>query len=41
MLRSLDGDTVFFDIVSGVLVRDTLAYFLLITFLDYVMQKRQ
>ena len=36
-VRSLDGDTEYFDIVAGVLQGDTLAPYLLIIFLDYVL----
>ena len=35
---SLDGDTGYFDIVAGVLQRDTLAPYLLIICLDYVVK---
>ena len=35
-VHSLDGDTDFFDIVAGVLQRDTLAPYLFIICLDYV-----
>ena len=34
---SLDGDTDYFDIVAGVLKGDTLALYLLIIYLDYVL----
>ena len=36
-VRSPDGDTDYFDIVEGVLQRDTLALYLFIIFLDYVL----
>ena len=35
---SLDGDTDYFDIVAGVLQRDTLALYLFIIYLDYVLR---
>ena len=35
---SLDGDTVYFDIVAGVLRGDTLASYLFIICLDYVLR---
>ena len=35
-VRSLDGNTDYFDIVAGVLQGDTLAPYLFIIFLDYV-----
>ena len=35
---SLDGDTDYFDIVAGVLQRDTLAPYLFIICLDYVLR---
>ena len=38
MLRSPDGDTDFFDIVAGVLQGDTLAPYLFIICLDYLLQ---
>ena len=38
MVCSPDGDTGFFDIVSEVLIRDTLASYLFINSLDYVLQ---
>ena len=38
MVRSPDGNTEFFDIVSGVLQGDTLAPFLFIHGLDYVLR---
>ena len=38
MSRSLDDDTNFFDIVAGVLLGGTFAPFLLIIYLDYVLQ---
>ena len=38
MVRSPDGDTDFFDIVAGVLQGDTLAPFLFIICLDYVLR---
>ena len=37
-VRSPDGDTDFFDIIAGVLQGDTLAPFLFIIFLDYVLR---
>ena len=37
-VRSPDGDTEYFDIVAGVLQRDTLAPYLFIIFLDYVLR---
>ena len=37
-VRSPDGDTEYFDIVSGVLQRDTLAPYLFIISLDYVLR---
>ena len=37
-VRSLDGDTEYFDIVAGVLQRDTLAPYLFIICLDYVLR---
>ena len=36
-IRSLDGDTDFFDIIAGVLQGDTLAPYLFIICLDYVL----
>ena len=36
-VRSPDGDTDYFDIVAGVLNRDTLAPYLFIVCLDYVL----
>ena len=36
---SLDGDTDYFDIVAGMLQRDTLAPYLFIICLDYVLRK--
>ena len=36
---SPDGDTDFFDIVTGVLQGDTLTSYLFITCLDYVFEK--
>ena len=36
-VRSLDGDTDYFDIVAGVLQVDTLAPYLFILFLDYML----
>ena len=36
---SLDGDTDYFDIVAGVLQEDTLAPYLFIICLDYVLRK--
>ena len=38
MIRSSEGDTDFFDIVSGVLQGDTLASYFFILFLDYELQ---
>ena len=37
-VRSLDGDTEYFDIVAGVLLRDMLVPYLFIIFLDYVLR---
>ena len=37
-VRSLDGDTDYFDIVAGVLQGDTLAPYLFIICLDYVLK---
>ena len=37
-VRSLDGDTDYFDIVAGVLQGDTLAPYLFIIYLDYVLR---
>ena len=37
-VRSPDGDTDYFDIVAGVLQRDTLATYLFIICLDYVLR---
>ena len=37
-VRSLDGDTDYFDIVAGVLQGDTLAPYLFIICLDYVLR---
>jgi hypothetical protein len=39
MVHSPDGDTDFFDITTGVLQGDTLAPFLFIICLDYVLRK--
>ena len=39
-VRSPDGDTEYFDIVAGVLQGDTLAPYLFIICLDYVLRKR-
>jgi hypothetical protein len=39
MVRSPDGDTDFFDIIAGVLQGDTLAPYLFIICLDYVLRK--
>ena len=36
-VRSSDGDTYFFDTVSGVLQGDTLALYLFIICLDYIL----
>ena len=38
MVSSSDGDTDFFDIVTGVLQRDKLVLFLFITCLDCILQ---
>ena len=38
MFRSPDGDTPFFDITTGVLQGDTLAPYLFIICLDYIMR---
>ena len=38
MARSPDGDTDFFDIIAGVLQGDTLALYLFIIFLNYVIR---
>ena len=37
-VRSLDGDTDYFNIVAGVLQEDTLAPYLFIICLDYVLR---
>ena len=37
-VRSPDGDTDYFDIVAGVLQRDTFAPYLFIIYLDYVLR---
>ena len=37
-VRSPDGDTYYFDIVAGVLQGDTLAPYLFIIYLDYVLR---
>ena len=37
-IYSPDGDTVYFDIVTGVLQGDTLAPYLFIIYLDYVLR---
>ena len=37
-VRSSDGDTDYFDIVAGVLQGDTLAPYLFILYLDYVLR---
>ena len=37
-VRSPDGDTGYFDILTGVLQGDTLATYLFIIFLDYVLR---
>ena len=37
-VRSLDGDSDYFDIIAGVLQEDTLAPFLFIICLDYVLR---
>ena len=39
MVRSPDGDTEFFDIISGVLQGDTLAPYLFVICLDYGLRK--
>ena len=39
MVRSPDGDTDFFDISAGVLQGDTLAPYIFIICLDYVLRK--
>ena len=39
MVRSPDGDTEFFDVTSGVLQGDTLAPYLFVICLDYVLRK--
>ena len=39
-VRSPDGDTEYFDIFAGVLKRDTLAPYLFIICLDYVLRHR-
>ena len=39
MVRSPDGDTPFFDITTGVLQGDTLAPFLFIICLDYILKQ--
>ena len=39
MVRSPDGDTDFFDIIAGVLQGDTLAPYLFIICLDYVLRR--
>ena len=36
--KDLDGDTVYFDIIAGVLQGDTLDPYLFIIFLDYVLR---
>ena len=38
MVRSQDGDTTFFEITTGVLQGDTLAPFLFIVSLDYILK---
>ena len=38
MVRSLDGDTDFFDVAAGALQRDTLAPYLFTICLDYILQ---
>ena len=38
MFHSPDGDTDFFDIVSGILQGDTLAPYIFIFYLDYVLR---
>ena len=37
-VRSPDGDTDYFDIVAGVLQKDTLVPYLFIIYLDYVIK---
>ena len=37
-IRSSDGDTDYFNIIAGVLQRDTLAPYLFIICLDYVLR---
>ena len=37
-VRSLDGDTELFDIVTGVLQGDTLSPYLFMIYLDYVLK---
>ena len=39
MVRSPDGDTDFFDVISGVLQGDTLAPYLFVICLDYALRK--
>ena len=39
LFRFPDGDTSFFDIIAGVLQGDTLAPFLFVICLDYVLRK--
>ena len=39
MVQSPDGDTDFFDIIAGVLQGDTLAPYLFVICLDYVLRK--
>ena len=38
-VRSLDGDTDYFDIVAGMLQGDTLAPYIFIICLDYVLRR--
>ena len=38
-VRSPDGDTEFFEITTGVLQVDTIAPFLFIIYLDYILRK--
>ena len=38
MVRSLDGDIDFFDIVAGVLERDTSSLYMFIIWLDYILR---
>ena len=38
MVRFHEGDTLFFDITTGVFQEDTLAHFLNILYLDYILK---